>query len=116
MQRKLILLSLLAAFTGCVSRGNLVLVENNSDTVCTTVTVAVCDSSWVIENMIPGEVHEFTVSYTHDDDFKVRVESSAGNSIEGNFGYVTHGMTGDRVRISIEDDSIAFRQHSGNSY
>ncbi len=46
--------------------------------------------------------------------FKVRVESSAGTALEGNFGYVTRGITGNRVRISIEYDSIAFRQ-SGNS-
>ncbi len=115
MSKRLLLFTMLAAIAGCGSRGNLILIENNSTAVCTTVTVAVCDSTWIIENMIPGDVHEFTVTYTHDDDFKVSVESSLGVTLEGNFGYVTHGITGDRVRISIEDDSIAFRQ-SGNIY
>ncbi len=105
----------LLAITGCQSFENLVLIENNSKTVCTSVTVTVCDSTWTIQNMTPGEEREFTIVYTKDDSFHVTVQSANGKSLEGSFGYVTHGISGDRIRISIENDSIGFRQ-SGSGY
>ncbi len=115
MKKLLVSAVVLLAVTGCRPCENLILIENNSDIVCTSVTVAVCDSTWTIENFAPGEQREYTIVYTRDDHFQVIVEKSDGEILEGNFGYVTHGIIGDRIRISIENDSISFRQ-SGNSY
>ncbi|MCK5131897.1 MAG: hypothetical protein KAR40_07070 [Candidatus Sabulitectum sp.] len=110
-----VIIIVLLAVTGCRRSRNLILIENNSDMICTSVTIAVCDSSWTIQNMAPGEQREFSVIYTKDDAFHVSMEPADGRSLEGSFGYVTHGITGDRIRISIEDDSIFFMQN-GNSY
>lgn len=115
MRKILIPVVVLLAVTGCSRFKNLVLIENNSNVVCTTISIAVCDSSWTLENLAPGEQHQFTVVYTSDDAFQVRVETADGGSLNGGFGYVTHGITGERIRISIENDHISFRQ-SGDGH
>jgi hypothetical protein len=107
------LLALSALFLvtpGCGSNENLLLVENNSGTTCTSVTVAVCDSSWTFSNLYSGEEQEVSVVYTNDDSFHVSAQFAGGRTLSGSFGYVTHGITGERIRISIDDESIAFLQ------
>lgn len=101
---------------GCENFSNLIHIENNSEIQFAEVTISVCDSLWVIQNMDPEEKHDFTASYSTDGSFLITAVTASNDSISGNFGYVTHSMTGDRVWISIEDDSIAFRQNSSNSY
>lgn len=115
MNKILIPVLVLLAVTGCGRLKNLVLIENNSNVVCTTISIAVCDSSWTLANLAPGEQHQFSVVYTSDDAFQVRVETADGGSLSGRFGYVTHDITGERIRISIENDNISFRQ-SGEGY
>jgi hypothetical protein len=107
--------TLLLAASGCKSSDNLLLVENNSDFVCTSVAVSVCDSSWAIQNMFKGDKYEFTVKYTTNDAFHVGVRFENGRSLSGTFGSATAGIIGDRIRISIENESINFRQ-SGNNH
>jgi len=96
--------------SGCRSNENLLLVENNSGTVCTSVTVAVCDTSWTFSNLYSGGEQEVSVVYTNDDSFNVSVQFAGGRTLSGSFGYVTQGITGERIRISVNDESIAFLQ------
>lgn len=110
------LLVCLFFFAGCQKSSNLVHVENNTDTHFTEVTVSVCDSMWVIRNMAPNEKHDFTVTYNRDDSYIITAVTSSNDSIVGNFGYVTHGISGDRVWISLEDKAIAFRQSTKTGY
>ncbi len=115
MNKILVSMLLTVAVAGCGRSRNLILLENNSEKICTSVVVSVCDSVWTVKNMMPGAAREFAVVYTADDSFQVYLEFSEGDSLQGNFGYVTHGVSGDRIRISIENDSISFRQ-SGSEY
>lgn len=98
------------ALTGCEVLKNRILIENDSALICSAITVTVCDSNWTIHSMAPGEQWESTVVYTRDDHFQVLVEMDYGQTLEGNFGYVTHGITGDLVEISFTGDSISFSQ------
>jgi len=110
MVKIVVFVALLMAVAGCGGCQNLLLVENNSGTACTSVTVAVCDSSWTFNNLYPGEEQEVSVVYTKDDSFHVTVQFAGGGTLSGSFGYVTHGITGERIRITIQEDSIAFLQ------
>ena len=110
MRKIMITVVILLAVTGCGRIENLVFIQNNSNVICTTVSIAVCDSSWILEGMAPGEQHQFTVVYTSDDAFQISVETADGGSLSGRFGDVTHGSTGERIRISIENDNIFFMQ------
>ncbi len=100
----------LLAAAGCGTNQNLLLVENNSDKICASVTVAVCDSSWTFSNLYPGEQQEVSVVYTKDDSFHVSVRLAGGGALSSSFGYATHGVTGERIRITIQKESIAFVQ------
>ncbi|MCK5785815.1 MAG: hypothetical protein KAH54_04545 [Candidatus Sabulitectum sp.] len=106
----------LLALAGCMGRGNLVQVKNGSDEICGSITVSVCDSSWTIENLAPGETEEFTVVYTSDDHFQVIVENENGLTMEGNFGYVTHGINDETIEIIFFGDSLQFTQLRNNTY
>ncbi len=98
------------ALTGCDGLKNRILIKNDSALICSVMTVTVCDSTWTIHSMAPGEQWESTVVYTRDDHFQVLVEMDDGQTLEGHFGYVTHGITGDLVEISFTGDSISFSQ------
>jgi len=98
------------ALTGCEGLKNRILIENDSALTCSAITVTVCDSTWTIHSMAPGEQWESTVVYTRDDHFQVLVEMNDGQTFEGDFGYVTHGITGDLIEISFSGDSIYFSQ------
>lgn len=102
--------------TGCANFSNLIHIENNTEIQFTEVTISVCDSLWTINNMAPNEKFDFTIVYDRDDSFQITAVTASNDSISGNFGYVTHGMTGDRVWITLEDNAIAFRQSSSDSY
>ena len=115
--RKFVITALaVLALAGCVGRGNQVLVKNGSDEVCISITVSVCGSSWTIENLAPGETEEFTVVYTSDDHFQVIAENENGRTLEGNFGYVTHGINGESIEIVFFGDSLQFTQLRNSTY
>lgn len=104
------------ALTGCERLTNRILIRNDSEEICPSITVAVCDSIWTVQNLAPGEQQEFTIVYTGDDHFQVIVERDDGQRLEGHFGYVTHGVTGDLITIAFTGDSISFSQSINNSY
>ncbi len=109
-------LFILFTLIGCNNFSNLVHIENNTEIQFSEVTISVCDSLWVIKNMAPNEKFDFKIIYNRDDSFLITAVTASNDSLTGNFGYVTHGMTGDRVWITLEDNAIAFRQSSSGSY
>lgn len=109
-------LFILFTLIGCNNFSNLVHIENNTEIQFSEVTISVCDSLWVIRNMAPNEKHDFTIVYDQDDSYHITAITDTNDSITGDFGYVTHGIAGDRVWITLEDNAIAFRQSSSGSY
>ena len=114
MKKVLFLLVAILALTGCGGANNRVLIENRSDFIFTSITVAVCDSVWTIHNMAPGKQQEFTVVYNRDDHFRVKAIREDGLALEEGFGYVTHGIAGDLNRITMAGDSISYNLSMNN--
>lgn len=100
---------LLAA--GCGLRGNRVLVTNDTDDIISGIIVSVCDSVWNIESLPPGETVVFKIVYDRDDHFRV-----SSPELNGDFGYVTHGITGEETEITFREDRIDFRQSGSDMY
>ena len=90
---------------GCSRFENTVVVTNESDSAINGVTVSVCESTWTIEILNPGESKTFKATYNSDDHFRV-----SSPALNGDFGYVTSGLTGDRVVIVFREDRIDFTQ------
>ncbi len=107
----LFLLMVALTLTACFSQDNQILVKNNTAKTLKSVTVSVCDSCWVIENLAPGEYESFFIVYSKDDSYQITVEYENTSTLEGNFGYVTQGLSNERIRISIEEESISFMQY-----
>ena len=116
MRKFLIPAIAILVLTGCDRMKNRILIRNDSADTCPSITVAVCDSTWTTENLAPGEQQEFTIVYSRDDHFQVIVERNDGQTLEGHFGYVTHGVTGDQITIVFAGDSILFSQSLNSSY
>jgi len=116
MRKILISIMTILTITGCIGEKNRIFVKNNSDEYFHSVTVSVCDSTWIIQNLAPGEVQEFTVIYTIDDHYQISAEASDGQILEGVFGYVTHGINDDTIEITLISDSILFNQSFSSSY
>lgn len=76
MRTTLISAMLILGLAGCVGQGNRILVRNDSDRIYSSVTVSVCDSTWVIHTLAPGEEKEFTIVYTSDDSFHISARTA----------------------------------------
>ncbi|MEA3266907.1 MAG: hypothetical protein U9P42_08190 [Candidatus Fermentibacteria bacterium] len=116
MRTILISAMVMLGLAGCIGQGNRILVRNDSDRIYNSVTVSVCDSTWVIQTLAPGEEEEFTIVYTSDDSFHISAETTDEQIVEGNFGYVTHGISDDTIEIIFCGDSICFDQKTNNLY
>lgn len=101
---------LAAAVSGCSMR-NSVTVSNETDETILSVSVSVCDQHWTLDSLPPGHSVTWEAVYTRDDHFSVR--SDAWN---GDFGYVTHGITGETVNITFTEGGIVFEQDTGEGY
>lgn len=92
---------------GCGMK-NTVSVTNGTESEILNISVSVCDITWNIESLAPGETRTFEADYPFDGHF--RVSSPRQN---GDFGYVTHGLTEDHAEIVFQEDGIDFSQTSG---
>lgn len=95
-------------FIACGAFENRVIVSNETTETVSSVTISVCDLDWRIETLEPGEKVTFKAVYTTDGHFHV-----SSPELSGDFGYVTHGLTGDQAVITFREDRIDFRQTSG---
>ena len=109
--KKTIPVLITALLFSCVFRNNRVAVINRSGSELRDVTVSVCDSTWRIPLLEPGEEKLFTAVYTRDDHFTVE----HGDTVE-NFGYVTHGISGEFAEIVFTPSGIAFQQTGSSEY
>lgn len=94
--------------SACSRLENRVMVTNDTDEVISEVTVTVCDLTWAIESLAPGETITYKAVYSTDGHFRV-----SSPELNGDFGYVTHGLTNDEVEITFREDRIDFRQSTG---
>lgn len=95
----------LMMISACSSLDNRIMISNDTDETISEITVSVCDSTWNIRNLAPGETITFTAFYSSDGHFRV-----SSPYLNGDFGYVTHGMTRDEAEITFREDRIDFRQ------
>ncbi|HOP25942.1 MAG TPA: hypothetical protein PLM22_02410 [Candidatus Sabulitectum sp.] len=109
--RSLIAAAAILMTAGCGFKGNRVMVTNDTDEAISGITVSVCDSVWSIESLPPGETVVFKVVYDRDDHFRV-----SSPELNGDFGYVTHGITGEETEITFREDRIDFRQSGSDLY
>ncbi len=106
MKKTLAVITCVLVLAACGKLSNTVTVTNGTESAVEQITVSVCDSTWIIAELAPGESREFTAVYTLDDSFLVETPDFSGS-----FGYVTHGMTRDRAVITLREDSIQFEQY-----
>ncbi len=99
----------LIMISACNGLDNRVTVRNDTDEAISGIAVSVCDSSWNIETLAPGETRNFTAVYSTDGHFRV-----SSPYLNGDFGYVTNGLTGDEAEITFREDRIDFRQSTGD--
>lgn len=97
--------AVLLLLSACGRLGNKVMVTNDTEDTISHITVAVCDSLWNIETLTPGETITFTAVYSADGNFQV-----SSPELNGDFGYVTSGLTRDEAEITFREDRIDFRQ------
>ncbi len=116
MRLTLISTIIILGVAGCIGEKNRILVRNDSDRIYSSVTVSVCDSTWVIHTLAPEEEAEFTIVYTSDDSFHITAETTDEQIVEGSFGYVTHGLSDETIEIVFRGDSICFDQQTNNLY
>ncbi|MCK5842226.1 MAG: hypothetical protein KAH31_08665 [Candidatus Sabulitectum sp.] len=116
MRTTLISAMVILGLAGCIEHGNRILVRNDSEQIYSSVTVSVCDSTWVIHTLAPGEEEEFSIVYTSDDSFHISARTAEEQIIEGSFGYVTHGISNETIEIVFSGDSIHFDQKRNNLY
>lgn len=109
MKKTHAVLTIILAVTACDKFNNTITVTNGSEMTVSEISVSVCDSSWTISELAPGESREFACWYNCDDQFKIETPE-----LSGNFGYVTSSMTEDRVVITLQRDSIQFVQTKEN--
>lgn len=116
MRTTLISAMVILSLAGCIGQGNRILVRNDSDNIYSSVTISVCDSTWVLHTLAPGEEREFSIVYTSDDSFHISARTADEQIVEGSFGYVTHGISNETIEIVLRDDSIHFDQKRNNLY
>ena len=105
MKKTLAVIACILILVACGKLSNTVTVTNSTESTVRQITVSVCDSTWIIAELAPGDSREFIAVYTMDDSFLVETPD-----ISGSFGYVTRGMTRDRAIITLREDSIQFIQ------
>jgi len=116
MRTTLISAIVILGLAGCIGHENRIQVRNDSDRIYSSVTVSVCDSTWVIHTLAPVEEEEFTIVYTSDDSFHISAITTNEQIVEGSFGYVTHGISNETIEVVFRGDSIYFDQKTNNPY
>jgi hypothetical protein len=91
---------------------NLLVVENASGKVATSVVVTVCGETYYLANIAPGNSKTITFKVDNDSGFLVDVIFEDRTTLSTSFGYVTGGAGANhnRAAVRIGTDNIDGKQ------